>query len=346
MARSVECYERLNKIQEGTYGVVYRARDKASGDIVALKQVKMGKNVDREGFPITALREINVLLALRHRNIVRVREMVVGSHIDKVYMVMDYMEHDLKTLLDEMPTPFSQSEVKCLLRQLLSAVAYMHKNWYIHRDLKTSNLLFSCEGILTVCDFGLARKYGEPLRAYTQTVVTLWYRSPELLLGATTYSTEIDMWSVGCIFMELLTQKPLFTGTTEILQLEQIYKTLGSPTKKSWPTLETLPLANQFRFNHYPKGKLREMLPRHSLTSSSYLSDLGMNLLEGLLTYEPGLRLSASDALKHPYFKEAPTPKPINLMPTFPATNDGKKRKRSPQQTVLGNYGKINLDEF
>lgn len=172
--RSVDEFERLNKIDEGTYGVVYRARDKKTGEIVALKKVKMEK--EREGFPLTSLREINILLSFDYPSIVDVKEVVVGSNLDSIFMVMEYMEHDLKALMETMKQPFSQSEVKCLMLQLLEGVKYLHDNWVLHRDLKTSNLLLNNRGELKICDFGLARQYGSPLKPYTHLVVTLWYR--------------------------------------------------------------------------------------------------------------------------------------------------------------------------
>jgi len=172
--RSVDEFERLNKIDEGTYGVVYRARDKKTGEIVALKKVKMEK--EKEGFPLTSLREINILLSFHHPSIVDVKEVVVGSSLDSIFMVMEYMEHDLKGLMEAMKQPFSQSEVKCLMIQLLEGVKYLHDNWVLHRDLKTSNLLLNNRGELKICDFGLARQYGSPLKPYTHLVVTLWYR--------------------------------------------------------------------------------------------------------------------------------------------------------------------------
>ena len=172
--RSVDEFERLNRIDEGTYGVVYRARDKKTGEIVALKKVKMEK--EKEGFPLTSLREINILLSLHHPSIVDVKEVVVGSSLDSIFMVMEYMEHDLKGLMETMKQPFSQSEVKCLMLQLLEGSKYLHDNWVLHRDLKTSNLLLNNRGDLKICDFGLARQYGSPLKPYTHLVVTLWYR--------------------------------------------------------------------------------------------------------------------------------------------------------------------------
>lgn len=172
--RSVDEFERLNKIDEGTYGVVYRAQDKKTGEIVALKKVKMEK--EREGFPLTSLREINILLSFHHPSIVDVKEVVVGSNLDSIFMVMEYMEHDLKALMETMKQPFSPSEVKCLMLQLFEGVKYLHDNWVLHRDLKTSNLLLNNRGELKICDFGLARQYGSPLKPYTHLVVTLWYR--------------------------------------------------------------------------------------------------------------------------------------------------------------------------
>lgn len=225
--RSVEEFQCLNRIEEGTYGVVYRARDKRTEEIVALKRLKMEK--EKEGFPITSLREINTLLKGQHPNIVTVREIVVGSNMDKIFIVMDYVEHDLKSLMETMRNrrqAFLPAEVKCLLKQLLGAVAHLHDNWILHRDLKTSNLLLSHRGILKVGDFGLAREYGSPLKPYTPIVVTLWYRAPELLLCCKEYSTPIDMWSVGCIFAELLLMNALFPGKSEVDQLNRIFKVI------------------------------------------------------------------------------------------------------------------------
>lgn len=223
--RSVEEFKCLNRIAEGTYGIVFRAQDKRTEEIVALKRLKMEK--EKDGFPITSLREINTLLKGQHPNIVTVREIVVGSNMDKIFIVMDYVEHDFKTLMETMQQrkqSFLPGEVKCLTHQLLRAVAHLHDNWILHRDLKTSNLLLSHKGILKVGDFGLAREYGSPLKQYTSVVVTLWYRAPELLLNCKEYSTPIDMWSVGCIFAEFLAMCPLFPGQSETDQLNKIFK--------------------------------------------------------------------------------------------------------------------------
>jgi cell division cycle 2-like protein len=157
-----------------------------------------------------------------HPNIVNVREIVVTPSLTGIFIVMEFVEHDLKTLLDTMPSPFLQSEIKTLMLQLLSAVDHLHSNWIIHRDLKTSNLLMNNRGQIKVADFGLARRFGSPLQDLTQVVVTLWYRAPEILFGETKYTTAVDMWSIGCIFAELAEKEPLFPGKGEVDQLSKV----------------------------------------------------------------------------------------------------------------------------
>ncbi|KAI4383599.1 hypothetical protein MLD38_009415 [Melastoma candidum] len=323
--RSVDEFERLNKIDEGTYGVVFRARDKKTGEVVALKKVKMEK--EREGFPLTSLREINILLSFHHPSIVDVKEVVVGSNLDSIYMVMEYMEHDLKGLMEAMKQPFSQSEVKCLMLQLLEGVKYLHDNWVLHRDLKTSNLLLNNRGELKICDFGLARQYGSPLKPYTPLVVTLWYRAPELLLGAKQYSTAIDMWSLGCIMAELLSKEPLFNGKTEFEQLDKIFRILGTPNETIWPGFSKLP-GVKVNFIKHQYNMLRKKFPPTSFTGSPVLSDAGFDLLNKLLTYDPEKRITADDALNHEWFREVPHPKSKDFMPTFPAQHDKDRRTR------------------
>uniref|UniRef100_A0A182MNH0 cyclin-dependent kinase n=1 Tax=Anopheles culicifacies TaxID=139723 RepID=A0A182MNH0_9DIPT len=314
--RSVEEFLCLNRIEEGTYGVVYRAKDKRTEEIVALKRLKMEK--EKEGFPITSLREINTLLKGQHPNIVTVREIVVGSNMDKIFIVMDYVEHDLKSLMETMKHKkqvFLPGEVKCLTQQLLRAVAHLHDNWILHRDLKTSNLLLSHKGILKVGDFGLAREYGSPLKPYTSIVVTLWYRAPELLLCCKEYSTPIDIWSVGCIFAEFLSMAALFPGKTEIDQLNRIFKDLGTPNEKIWPGYNELPAVQKMTFTEYPVSNLRKKF-------SHLTSELGISLLQGLLTFDPKQRLTAEVALQHNYFKELPLPIDPAMFPTWPAKSE------------------------
>ncbi|KAK2648110.1 hypothetical protein Ddye_015599 [Dipteronia dyeriana] len=337
MFNSCRCvfeYERLNKINEGTYGIVYRARDKLTGEIVALKKVKMDVGRKQElseyGFPISSLREINILLSFNHPSIVNVKEVVVDD-FDNVFMVMEYMEHDLKGLIETMKQPFSTSEVKCLMLQLLEGVKYLHDNWVLHRDLKTSNLLVNNQGKLKVCDFGMSRQYGSPLKPYTSLVVTLWYRAPELLLGMKKYSTAVDMWSVGCIMAELLAKKPLFNGKTEVDQIDKIFKTLGTPTETIWPGFSELPGAKA-QFVKQPYNLLRKRFPAASFTGSPVLSELGFDLLNNLLSYDPEMRITVDDALNHDWFREVPLPKSQEFMPTFPPQ---LARNRHVQRTLI-----------
>ncbi|XVF11573.1 hypothetical protein REPUB_Repub08aG0039100 [Reevesia pubescens] len=316
--RSVFEYEKLNKISEGTYGIVYRAKDKKTGEIVALKKVKILDRRDSEeyGFPLTSLREINILASFHHSSIVKVKEVVVDDH-ENVYMVMEYMEHDFKGLIDSMKRPFSTSDVKCLMLQLLEGVKYLHDNWVLHRDLKTSNLLLNNQGELKICDFGMARQYGSPLKPYTTKVVTQWYRAPELLLGAKKYSTAVDMWSVGCIMAELLAKEPFFKGTSEIDQLRKIFDTLGTPSEKIWAGFSELPGAKA-NYSNQPYNLLRKKFPAASFTGSPVLSDAGFDLLNRLLTHDPEKRITADDALNHGWFCEVPLPKSKEFLPTFP----------------------------
>ncbi|KAF3913196.1 hypothetical protein AA313_de0206097 [Arthrobotrys entomopaga] len=346
-SNSVDDYEPLNRIEEGSYGVVSRARHIATGEIVALKKLKLEAETD--GFPITSLREIQTLMAARHPNVVNLREVVVGEQLNqslilaRVYIVMDFIEHDLKTLLDDMPEPFLQSEVKTLMIQLLSATATMHSNWIMHRDLKTSNLLMNNRGQIKVADFGLARYFGDPCLPLTQLVVTLWYRSPELLLGAQKYGTAIDIWSIGCIFAELILKEPLFQGKSEIDQLSKIFELMGVPTDEEWPAWRRLPNSKSLRF---PRTK---QTTGHLLRSKfPLLTTNGVSLLSSLLSLDPAKRITAEDALKHPYFKDDPKPKSEAMFPTFPSKAGQEKRRRlSPSAPIRGDapqlFGEVGL---
>ncbi|KAF8756222.1 Serine/Threonine protein kinase, catalytic domain [Rhizoctonia solani] len=313
--RSVYCYERLNHIEEGTYGVVFRARDKETGEIVALKKLKLDE--EKNGFPITSLREVMALMVCKHEHVVGVREIVVGDTLTQVFIVMDFIEHDLKQLLTQMPSPFLQSEIKTLLRQLISAVAHcMRIGSYIaisKQDIWRST------------------------RDMTQLVVTLWYRlvvssalgkraysrlssAPELLLGEAAYSTAVDMWSVGCIFGELLLHEPLFQAKGEMELLSMIFKLLGHPDEKSWPGFSKLPLAKTVNTSAAWPSTLRTKFP--------HLTRAGLDLLSSLLAYDPAQRISAEEALNHPYFSESPLPKHPSLFGSFPSVAAGEKRRK------------------
>ncbi|KAM5207670.1 cyclin-dependent kinase 10 [Hipposideros larvatus] len=306
--RSVKEFEKLNRIGEGTYGIVYRARDTQTDEIVALKKVRMDK--EKDGVPVSSLREITLLLRLRHPNIVELKEVVVGNHLESIFLVMGYCEQDLASLLENMPAPFSEAQVKCIVLQVLRGLQYLHQNFIIHRDLKVSNLLMTDKGCVKTADFGLARAYGIPVKPMTPKVVTLWYRAPELLLGTTTQTTSIDMWAAGCVLAELLAHKPLLPGTSEIHQVDLIVQLLGTPSENIWPGFSKLPLVSQYSLRRQPYNNLKHRFP--------WLSEAGLRLLNLLFMYDPKKRATAGDCLESSYFKEKPLPCEPELMPTFP----------------------------
>ncbi|NWU73405.1 CDK10 kinase, partial [Pterocles burchelli] len=331
--RSVKEFEKLNRIGEGTYGIVYRARDTLTDETVALKKVRMDN--EKDGMPISSLREITLLLQLQHPNIVELKEVVVGNHLESIFLVMGYCEQDLASLLENMQTPFSEAQVKCIILQVLKGLQYLHENYIIHRDLKVSNLLMTDKGCVKIADFGLARTYGMPPKPMTPKVVTLWYRAPELLLGMTTQTTSIDMWALGCILAELLAHKPLLPGTSEIHQIDLIVQLLGTPNENIWPVravpslpppllaqptptspsvppqgFSKLPLASQYTLRKQPYNNLKHKFP--------WLSEAGLRLLNFLFMYDPKKRATAKDSLESSYFKEKPLPCEPELMPTFP----------------------------
>ncbi|XP_024536164.1 cyclin-dependent kinase 11 isoform X2 [Selaginella moellendorffii] len=309
--RIVDEFEKLGRLGEGAYGVVYKARDKRTEEIVALKKIKM-HNQETEGFPVTSLREINLLISLRHPAIVDVREVVIGKDMDSVFMVMEYIERNLKDVMAALPQPWEHAVVKHMMQQLLDAVAYLHANWVLHRDLKPSNILVS-GGELKICDFGMARRYDSPIKAYTHKVVTMWYRAPELLASTQEeqyhYTAAVDVWSLGCIMAELILNETLFQGTSEIDQLRRIKKMV-------WTAQLEKP---GFIFPAHKLSALRDrILYPAAQAGRPMLSEKGLDLLAQLLAYDPDKRISANAALAHPWFQEPPLPTPPPPLPALP----------------------------
>ncbi|RFU81463.1 serine threonine kinase [Trichoderma arundinaceum] len=335
-SRSVDNYDKLNDIEEGTYGWVARATELATGRVVALKRLKLEAG-DPNGLPVTGLREIQILKNCRHRNVVHMEEVVVGNDLSKpdnpIFLVLEFVEHDLKSILEDMPEPFLSSEVKRLLLQLTAGVEYLHSNYILHRDLKTSNLLLNNRGLLKIADFGMARYVGDPPPKLTQLVVTLWYRAPELLLGTRSYGAAVDMWSVGCIFGELITREPLLQGANEVGQISKIFELCGVPSDDTWPSFRRLPNARSLRLpkqNPLATGSvIRARFP--SLTAA------GASLLNSLLALDPDKRPTAKEMLEHEYFRQDPKPKPESLFPTFPSKAGQERRRRhEPDAPVRG----------
>lgn len=284
----MERYQRLDRIGEGTYGVVYKARDLETAEIIALKKIRLEQ--EDEGVPSTAIREISILKELTHANVVSFKDVVHQDN--RLYLVFEYLDQDLKRYMDSV-TVLSPMLVKSYLFQLVNGIAYCHSHRVLHRDLKPQNLLIDARGALKLADFGLARAFGIPVRHYTHEVVTLWYRAPEILLGARKYSTPVDIWSIGCIFAEMVSRAPLFPGDSEIDQLHKIFMALGTPTEATWPGVSDLP--------DY-KPTFPNWRPRSIVETVPSLCPLGQDLLARMLTYEPSRRITAHDALNHAYF--------------------------------------------
>lgn len=273
--------------------MVYKARDKVTNETIALKKIRLEQ--EDEGVPSTAIREISLLKEMQHGNIVRLQDVV---HSEKrLYLVFEYLDLDLKKHMDSSPD-FAKDPrmIKRFLYQILRGIAYCHSHRVLHRDLKPQNLLIDRQtNALKLADFGLARAFGIPVRTFTHEVVTLWYRAPEILLGSRHYSTPVDVWSVGCIFAEMVNQKPLFPGDSEIDELFKIFRTLGTPSEETWPGVTSLP---DFK-SSFPKWiskDLSAIVPN--------LDPAGIDLLNKMLCLDPSKRITARNALEHEYFKD------------------------------------------
>lgn len=283
-------YRMMRKLGEGTYGVVYKALDTQSGKHVAIKKIRLGS--EEEGMPSTALREISILKEIHHPNIVNLLEVISKSQ--KLELVFEFCDCDMKQLWNETKRPFSGDELKSMAWQLCNGAAFCHSHRIIHRDLKPQNLLI-LNKTLKLADFGLARTFQVPLPQYTHEVVTLWYRAPEILLGEKKYSHTVDSWSVGCIIPEMASRQPLFPGDCEIDELYQIFRLLGTPNDDTWPGVTELPDYKPV-FPMWRKKPLGEGIKN--------IDPVGLDLIEKLLQYDPSKRISCAAAARHPWFND------------------------------------------
>jgi len=284
-------FKRVGKLGEGTYGIVYKAINTETGQAVALKRIRLES--EDEGVPCTAIREISLLKELDHENIVKLYEIV--HETDKLTLVFEFCDLDLKKYLDNHNGIISLTKLKSFLYQLCLGVAFCHKQRVLHRDLKPQNLLLK-DDVLKLADFGLARGFSVPVRNYSHEVVTLWYRAPEVLLGSQTYSKPIDIWSIGCIFGEMKTGKPMFPGKNPSDELLKIYKGLGTPIEEDYPDIVNLPKWN--------KKETPEVEGRGMMNLVPGLEDDGYDLISRMMVYDPGKRVTAQQALEHPYLAE------------------------------------------
>jgi serine/threonine protein kinase len=319
--RRAESFEKLYKIGQGTYSNVYKARDLDNGKIVALKKVRFD-NLEPESVRFMA-REILVLRKLDHPNVVKLEGLVTSEVSCSLYLVFEYMEHDLSGLAACPGIKFTEPQVKCYMQQLLRGLDHCHSHGVLHRDIKGSNLLIDNGGILKIADFGLATFfYPDQKQLLTSRVVTLWYRPPELLLGATDYGVAVDLWSAGCILAELLAGKPILPGRTEVEQLHKIFKLCGSPSEDYWKESK-LPHATIFKPQHPYKSCIAEAFKDFSPSA--------LALLETLLAIEPGHRGEAIGALKSEFFTTEPLACDPSSLPKYPPSKEFDAKLRAQE---------------
>ncbi|KAK3512827.1 hypothetical protein QTP70_026482, partial [Hemibagrus guttatus] len=285
----LETYVKLGKLGEGTYATVFKGRSKLTENLLALKEIRLEHE---EGAPCTAIREVSLLKHLKHANIVTLHDII---HTDRCFtLVFEYLDSDLKQYLDNCGNLMSMHNVKIFMFQLLRGLSYCHKRKILHRDLKPQNLLINEKGELKLADFGLARAKSVPTKTYSNEVVTLWYRPPDVLLGSTEYSTPIDMWGVGCILYELATGRPMFPGSTVKQELHLVFGLMGTPTEETWPGITANEEFKSYTFPLYRAQALINHVPR--------LDTEGIDLLTALLLYDTKNRISAESSLRHTYF--------------------------------------------
>ena len=287
-------------VGSGTYGKVFKAIHVYTKGLVALKKIRM--EGEKDGFPVTAVREIKLLQSLKHDNIVCLQEVMVEKN--DCFMVFEYLSHDLTGLLNHPTFRLEHAHKKHLAKQLFEGLDYLHRRGVLHRDIKAANILVSNTGQLKLADFGLARFYAKRRQLdYTNRVITIWYRPPELLLGETQYGPAVDIWSAACVMVEIFTKHAIFPGDGgEINQLEKVYNVLGTPTRAEWPALPDMAWYELLRPTERRASTFREKY-QERLTPAAF------ELLQDMLLYDPARRPAASDVLEHPYFAaEEPAP--------------------------------------
>ncbi|KAM9766886.1 cyclin-dependent kinase 15 [Menidia menidia] len=296
---AAQSYLSLEKLGEGAFASVYKGISRINGQLVALKVIRMKTE---EGVPFTAIREASLLKRLKHANVVLLHDIVHTRQT--LTLVFEYLQTDLAQYLNQHPGGLHSHNVRVFLFQLLRGLAYIHSRRILHRDLKPHNLLISHRGELKLADFGLARSKSIPCQTFSSEVVTLWYRPPDVLLGSTDYSTALDMWGAGCIFIEMLQGAPAFPGVSDELdQLRRIWGVLGVPSEESWPGVSLLP---QFREDWFPHSEPKEF--RTVWKRLEHLPSKTEDLAQKILRLVPAQRASAMEAQQHPYFSTLPLP--------------------------------------
>lgn len=328
MPKIEDTYAKGRTLGTGTFGEVILGTHKETGEVVAIKKIRVDDK--KMGIHPTALREVKYLKELHHPNVVRLIDVI--SLKRGIAMVFEYMDTDLENVIRDRSLVLSKSDVKAYMLGMLQALKYCHERWVVHRDIKPNNFLISRDGMIKLTDFGLSRVYGSPERRYTNQVFARWYRPPELLFGSTCYGPGVDIWALGCVFAELLLRKPWFPAESDVEVLSLIFNALGTPKGEDWGGLKNMPA--------FIKFSDRDGLPLKSQFPG--VEAEALDLLSKLVALDARRRISAADALDHPYFKVKPAPTEPSMLPKphiLDKDMDGEtaKRKRSakdPDQDV------------
>ncbi|XP_078344855.1 cyclin-dependent kinase 14-like isoform X2 [Oculina patagonica] len=292
----LDAYQKLEQLGEGSYATVFKGICSANNKIVALKEIRLQ---EEEGAPFTAIREASLLKQLKHANIVTLHDIIHTK--DTLMFVFEFVDTDLNIYLEKYPRGIPPYNVKLLLFQLLRGLAYIHERKILHRDLKPQNLLINEVGELKLADFGLARAKSVPSHTYSHEVVTLWYRPPDVLLGSKDYTTSLDIWGAGCIFVEMITGIALFPGMRDYIdQLNKIWQISGTATEETWPGVTKLPEYNADLFVDFPPQRLGIVAPKLLLLTGAE------SLATEMVQCNPKNRVSATDAMRHAYFSDLP----------------------------------------
>jgi len=307
--KTMSAYTKERKVGEGTYAEVYVGQRVATKQQIAIKMIKVSEFKD--GLDMSAIREVKFLQEMRHPNVIEMLDVFVSEE-GNLNLVLEFLPSDLEVIIKDRNLMFSEANMKSWLLMTLRGVHHCHRNFVLHRDLKPSNLLIAPDGQLKIADFGLGRAMSfSPYERLTPTVVTRWYRAPELLLGARHYTGAIDMWAVGIIFAEMMLRVPYLAGQSDADQLDITFKALGTPTLAQWPKLDSLPEYSRcglFKVRHPPPTRTQ----LQALFSAA--SDRALDLLCAMIVMDPLKRATAEQALLSPYFQSAPRPtKPAEL---------------------------------
>mmetsp|Transcript_436 Transcript_436/g.678 ORF Transcript_436/g.678 Transcript_436/m.678 type:complete len:360 (-) Transcript_436:189-1268(-) len=308
MADILDDYQKTKEpLGRGTFGVVYEYIHKKTGEKVAVKKLRVSEHLtassQRDGVHFSAIREIKIQRELNHPNICSLKH--VFHRKFNINLMFEFCVTDLEKIIKDTRLLLDQQHVKGFMSQILKGVDYLHSSWILHRDIKPGNMLVSSEGVLKLTDFGFGRYYGSPRHRMSPQVVTLWYKPPELIFGARSYGTGVDMWSVGCVFAELMLRTPYLPGESEIDQLSKIFGALGVPTEADWPGMKDLPCYVEFK--PYPAPPMRQLF--------SAVSEATLDLLSKFLLFDPSKRICAKEAITHKYFLQPPLPSAQHELP-------------------------------